>query len=333
MKNRKKYLAGILTASLFTLPAYASNNETSLNDTGEFISSPNYASEGAVSFEKMRARRSAGFKGTGNFSRQELSRLGVKTNVTQQELESIKKLPVMSANGPISADSAESAEAIIGVDRRQRLYTTTYPARATVLITFSGGRCTGFLINRNTVATAGHCVHTGGPGGSWRPRSTFRIYPGYNTNTAPYGSCTARRLHSVNGWVNSGSHQYDYGAVKLNCNVGNSTGWYGYYWTSANLVNESVIIQGYPGDKPLNQWISADRNRCNSALKVFYKNDTTGGMSGSPVWNDTRFPNSASVFGIHAYAPFGNTGCVRNNNSGTRINQPRFNNLTNWKNS
>src|SRR4051812_28625996 len=100
---------------------------------------------------------------------------------------------------PVSA--SPNPESVIGTDTRTLVSpTTTYPASATALISFSAGRCTGWLINANTVVTAGHCVHPGG-GGSFYPTSSYLIYPGRNGTSSPYGSCTARWLASVNGWT------------------------------------------------------------------------------------------------------------------------------------
>ena len=69
---------------------------------------------------------------------------------------------------PVHAGSFPNAGSIIGVDRRARVKSTTeFPARATTFITFRQGTfrlsCTGWLIGKDTVATAGHCIN-GGPG-------------------------------------------------------------------------------------------------------------------------------------------------------------------------
>src|ERR1043165_3531821 len=70
--------------------------------------------------------------------------------------------------GPMSAPGINS---IIGTDDR---YATNpanwWPASSTVYFTRTVGAainrwCTGWLINANTVITAGHCVHTGGAAG------------------------------------------------------------------------------------------------------------------------------------------------------------------------
>ncbi len=86
------------------------------------------------------------------------------------------------------AGGGSAAETPIAPDRRvQVTATTTYPARATVWITFNksststGWSCTGFMIAPNVVATAGHCVNFGTSGGTgFFQKSSFRIYPGRN---------------------------------------------------------------------------------------------------------------------------------------------------------
>ena len=63
----------------------------------------------------------------------------------------------------------------------------------------------------------------------------------------------------MTGWTVSANEEYDYGAVKLNCTVGNTVGWFGI--TSADPTNFPSIVGGYPGDKPLD---TVDQQRPNS---------------------------------------------------------------------
>jgi glutamyl endopeptidase len=177
------------------------------------------------------------------------------------------------------------------------------------------------------VATAGHCVHTGGPGGAWRPVDSFRIYPGRDGALIPYGFCTARTLYSVLGWTGSSNEEYDYGAVKLNCSVGNTVGWFG--MTTADPTFFPTVVGGYPGDKPLTQWQGSDRVRALSTRQAFYRNDTFGGMSGSAVWYDINGPY---MFGIHAYGLHG-IGSHALYNHGVRLVAAVFNNLLAWRNA
>lgn len=245
--------------------------------------------------------------------------------------ESAVELAELLSKRPVSAPVG--IESIIGTDDRVLVNpTTSYPYRAVVLVTFSAGRCTGWLISKDTVATAGHCVHQGSGGArGFYPVSGYRVYPGRNGSDFPYGGCTARRLHTVAGWANRRLDTSDYGAIKLNCTAGTTTGWFGFSWTRASLFNFPTTISGYPGDKPLTQWLSTDRVRVSRARRVFYQNDTIGGMSGSPVYYNRPGCGICSM-AIHAYGTY-NGPPFRTNNHGTRITQAVFNNLVAWKNA
>jgi len=242
-----------------------------------------------------------------------------------------------AAESGTTARHGNGQETVIGADSRVQINgTTASPYRAVVHITRDGsGWCTGWMINANTVATAGHCVAPGGTGSFYD--GTFRVYPGRNGASTPYGSCTARRLSSVSGWVGSGDERYDYGALKLNCTVGNSTGWFGFWWQSASLTNLSTTISGYPGDKAFGtMWRSRDQVRVTQERQIFYLNDTIGGMSGSPVYQNraagSSFCSGQCAMGIHAYG-LHDAAPHSNNNHGTRITQPVFNNLIAWRNA
>jgi glutamyl endopeptidase len=174
------------------------------------------------------------------------------------------------------------------------------------------------------------------PGGAWR--TNVRVWPAYNAGSAPYSSYPAQSLHSVVGWTNSSNEQYDYGGVNLNSTIGNTVGWYGIWWQTASLTNEPAIILGYPGDKSpaRSQWVAADKTRVTSTRQVFYKVDSAGGQSGSAVWEDrpagsSFCSNGPCTYGIHAYGLHG-ASPHSTHNHGTRITEPVFNNLVNWRN-
>lgn len=219
-------------------------------------------------------------------------------------------------------------ESVIGPDRRRRVYTSTFPERATVYITYNDGRhCSGSMIGPSAVATAGHCVERGA-GGGWYDSTKFKVYPGSDGASRPYGYCTAKRLITTTAWAYSSNEEYDYGAIILNCTVGNRTGYYG--WTTENPVNKPATVQGYPADKnPAgSQWQSNDKIWTASTRQVFYKADTYNAMSGSPVWYDK---NGSILNGIHAYGVHG-TGNHALYNHGVRITSGVAANLLNWRN-
>jgi glutamyl endopeptidase len=245
--------------------------------------------------------------------------------------ETPSQLTKLLALQPVPSPKSNPESIIPPFDSRVRVNPTTgFPASATALVTFSAGRCTGWLIGPDTVVTAGHCVHQGG-GGAFYPTGSFRVYPGRNGLFSPFGSCTARWVATVVGWAVSGDDQYDYGAIKLNCTIGNTTGWYGFFWTTASLTGLPTIINGYPGDKPLTQWQSKDLVRVTQARRVFYQNDTVGGMSGSAAYYNRPGCGSCSM-AVHAYGTY-NGPPFSTNNHGTRITQGVFNNLIAWRNA
>lgn len=223
---------------------------------------------------------------------------------------------------------------IIGPDERKPVKKTTkYPYRAVVLIRFETplgpSRCTGWMINKNTVATAGHCVYD--PGVGWYNYKKYKMYPGYTGSSAPYGSCKAKNLHTVAGWADNGWDDYDYGAIKLKCNVGKKTGWFGYFSTSKSLKGRKITIAGYPGDKPRTQWKSKGKVTVSQARRVYYQNDTFGGMSGSPVYFKKPDCGQCSM-AIHAYGVDPRASYPDNTyNHGTRITDSVRKNLNGWK--
>lgn len=311
--DRRVFLAmAALAATLAATPALAGSEDAVSNDGSGLAASYNGAAEAAA----------LPYAGLARVTADALLREGVNIYSTELSAAELKAKAAL----PDRASSRDGAEVIIGVDRRERVYTTYYPSRARVLISFSGGRCSGTLIGANTVITAGHCVHSGGPGGAWYSTASYVISAGANGASNPYGTCTAKSLHSVNGWVNSSNEEFDYGAIKLNCTVGNTVGWYGY--TTAVAVNLPAIIGGYPGDKPLTQWIHADKVRAVTTNQIFYANDTTPGSSGSGVWWDD---NGAYLIGVHAYGTHGASPHSIYNH-GKRITTSTATNFTNWKN-
>lgn len=214
------------------------------------------------------------------------------------------------------------AESILGTDNRFKVTdTTAYPARATVRITSSHGQCTGWMVDDDTVATAGHCLHDGS---AWA--SNVTVTPGQNGTYKPYGSCGARGLRSVLGWTRDRDSEHDYGAIKLNCTIGNTVGFYGLRWTAASLNGITSYNRGYSGDKPAEQWMSSGSVRRSETRKLYYTNDTVGGNSGGPIYD---YVNGAGPYGIAVHAYGTNDGGLTN--SGTRITSDVFNNYDTWK--
>lgn len=245
----------------------------------------------------------------------------------------LSELRASKGVGLLDDENADINRAILGFDVRTRNHTVYYPASAVVVMTFNGFYCTGFLIGDNTVATAGTCVHQGGGGDFYDPGS-YVVYPGYDENSAPYGSCGARTLYSVLGWTRDGDERFNIGAVKLDCTIGNSTGWFGFRANAGN--NEPTIVTGYPDDRSFQQWQSSDKVRRAETWQLLYANDTRPGNDGSPVWQDWwRSSDNTSqgpyAIGIHTYGTHG-SGAHGILNHGTRLTNDFVDLLVTWKN-
>jgi glutamyl endopeptidase len=205
---------------------------------------------------------------------------------------------------------------VIGADERiQEGSTTVSPWGSIVHIELNTGGCTGFLLSRDTVVTAGHCVWDG----AWA--TSYTVYPGRNgTDVKPYGSCSGGSgdLWSNTTWTSGGSSDYDYGMIKLSCDVGNSTGWMGWWYNpSETMTGQSFYVEGFPGDKAYGtMWWDSDPITGQTDRRLTYNIDTAPGESGSPIY---RFRSSNEPYctgwciaGIHT-----NGG---SSNSGTRFN-------------
>jgi V8-like Glu-specific endopeptidase len=224
------------------------------------------------------------------------------------------------------------AETVHGPDNRVKITNTSvYPWRvhASLLITAADGSGwigTGWFIGPHTLMTAGHVVYiknSGVPGRDGWVRS-IDVMPGRNGASLPYGKVTSKNFRTVTGWANSGDENFDYGAIIIPTNLGNTTGWFGFgVFTDADLTSSVGNISGYPGDKPAGtQWYDAHRIASVNTRKVYYDIDTFGGQSGSGVYRIM----SGGRYGVAIHAYGGAT-----TNSGTRIVTPVFNNMVNWK--
>jgi V8-like Glu-specific endopeptidase len=261
-------------------------------------------------------------------------KLRALTEATMAELFSVPDTSHLRDIGEASFGPANDVllETVHGPDDRVQITNTTvYPWRAiaSLLITAADNSMwigTGWFIGPHTLATAGHVVfikNSGVPGrDGWVKK--IQVMPGRNSNSLPFGSVTSSNFRSVTAWTNSGDENFDYGAIIIPTNLGNTTGWFGFAaYSDADLLSSVGNISGYPGDKPSGtQWYDARRIASVNSRKVFYDIDTAGGQSGSGVYRTIN--GSRMGIAVHAYG-----GATTN--SGTRINQDVFNNLVAWK--
>jgi glutamyl endopeptidase len=180
-------------------------------------------------------------------------------------------------------------------------------------------------------------VHGGGAGATWFDAAALQVYPAFNPlapTAAPFGSCGVHTLYAPAGWTLGGSDEHDYGAMKLDCDVGIQTGWFGWWWQTKSLDGQVAKVFGYPGDKGQQPWKAKDYVRVTEARRVFYGADTVGGNSGSPVMRQRGASEigcqGPCVMAIHAYGIYG-AWPTSAYNHGTRISQEVSDNLFLWR--
>lgn len=228
----------------------------------------------------------------------------------------------------VVAEIARTMEIVLGADDRTRVSPTTGPVWRKIcalrIETADGAVAlgTGFLVGPRTVLTAGHCVYAHNHGG-WVKR--IEVIPGANGNKKPFGSWTSSSFRSVAGWTKRKVPASDYGCIQLPATADTRRlGRFGIARAVSRreLLGRRVTIAGFPGEKPFAQmWKSNDQVKAVSSKVLVYRNDTTGGMSGSPVF--VTQGGRRQVVGIHNYG-------ASSGNSATRINSRCRRNIARW---
>ena len=215
-----------------------------------------------------------------------------------------------------------AAATVIGTDNRTVVDdTTTLPSSAIgqLEVNLDGEElnCSGFLIDRNTVVTAGHCLHTGGPGGVFATSASF--HPGRDGGSDPFGECAVSQIFVSSQWGTSSSVADDWGLGQLNCNVGDTTGWLRMkFLGNTALANRTVTVRGNALDGSMKT--ATDQIRSVAAKTVNHRADTDAAQAGSPIYQATGC-SGPCVLAIH-------TGGNATNNRGVRITLGLIESLT-----
>lgn len=221
---------------------------------------------------------------------------------------------------PIIEDNFNTSKSIIGSDNRKQIKNTIvqpYSTSTLLVIKFPKGVTkvgSGNIIGTKYVLTAGHCLYNRELGG-WA--NSIKIYPGYNGKTASLGMYHAVNMKSTSGWVQGNKTDHDIGLITLNANVSSKTGTLG---LTTKIANKATIT-GYPAEKNGAMWSHRNNVSSSNLNNVYYDIDTTGGQSGSALYDDNK-----NAFAVHAYGSRLSTGP----NHGTKINSEKLKLINEW---
>ncbi|MEI2732494.1 MAG: hypothetical protein V9G08_10955 [Dermatophilaceae bacterium] len=166
--------------------------------------------------------------------------------------------PTRNVDGAASKNFAAGGPVTAAYNPNLPSYSPTAYTMGKVFFTKSGGGnyvCSATIVNsegKDTVWTAGHCVH-GGSGGTWHYNWTF--VPAYDddlANPRPYGTWSANQLWSKSAWTGSSDFSQDMGVAIMNPNWG----WHivDYFGGQGLTVNRGKSVYeyafGYPAEAP-----------------------------------------------------------------------------------
>lgn len=231
-----------------------------------------------------------------------------------------------SAAGPVTATGVPQSiiggqESVIGSDGRERVdlaATSTFPLSAIGQIVFRQAGtdyiCTGYLIDGNSVLTAGHCSYDPDPT-TPDPIDSATFFPGRERSNGavvdPFGSCAVTAVWAPDQWRNDGNPAHDYSVQQLapGCDFSETAGSFGLFTLDGTnaFAGRRLRVEGYPGDKSSgSRWKMVGEVDRSSINTLYYPMDTFGGQSGSPLfkWNRPECGGPCSA-GVHAYGAAG----------------------------
>lgn len=220
----------------------------------------------------------------------------------------------------LSLDNGISTFSIIGSDGRERITNTkAVPFRYIAYIRTNwpnGDQTIGtaWLCGPSAMMTSAHCVYDSARGGYAK---SIRVWPARNGSASPFDSYAVKSVHIAREWKTTGQQKYDFALMNLKTAIGNRLGYFGvrYKKGASAYDGKHIAIAGYPGEHQYQLWKMGGSVSESTASMLYYKVDTTGGQSGSPVY--CRVPSEYYAIGIHGY---GGTS----QNAGVRITRKMF---------
>ena len=217
-----------------------------------------------------------------------------------------------------SRQVGSNASRVFGPDERADIKNTTqFPYNCICRLKSSICEGSGWLVNSNTVVTAGHVLFDRDTQSSASEVNVWVAQNGSQTWEISTENRTAFRIPSE--WKQQGLDSFDFAAVKLSQRVHRAK--YlkiGVLPVSTTLTN--VNVAGYPGDRKQHvMYLSKSPLSGFNERFLKYFADTEDGTSGSPVF--VRIGGVYTAIGIHTDGkPDGNVAVRINSTVANRIN-------------
>lgn len=185
-----------------------------------------------------------------------------------------------------------SPRTIIGKDNRDKVSPYVSPYSAVMFLYIgqdttgnrvanSWGRGTGFMVANKVMLTAAHCIWNITDGYA----ESFKVYKNQQGTSLGSTYYSAVDWYVPSEYLADEDYRYDWGVVKLNSNVGSSTGYFGYE-TSGIMLAKEYTVSGYPGDTgDYNQYAATGRVFFETFKTCSYTTDMMPGQSGAPVFS------------------------------------------------
>ncbi len=158
---------------------------------------------------------------------------------------------------------------------------------------------TGFMIGPNTIATAGHNVYQQTWGGF---AYNILVVPAYNGGQQPYGSYLTTSYACGGNWYNYQDNTDDWAIIRINYNIGLSTGYLGLKWQSASYNGTTAKAVGYPEEDNIHMYYSSGTVNYSAARLLRGSWSLQKGMSGGPVH---------TYYADTGYTAIGFNSCIR----------------------
>ncbi len=223
--------------------------------------------------------------------------------------------------------------------------TTTYPYLTVgkLFFTIPGQGnfiCSGSVLRRRVILTAGHCVHSGTSAGFY---TNFMFVPAFRNGVAPVGTFNWQFVTTTSTWASGGAtfpNAADYAMIEPRDNgatvIGNVTGFLGFQ--TQKLIPNHAHLLGYPANHDSGNrmhQVTSESLRTASPNCVEYGSDMRGGSSGGPWVQNFGVPavgqtgglntGSNRVIGITSYGFVSTTPLIQ----GSSIPDSRFTTLLN----